>query len=186
MKVTFSLVALLFITSQTISAQPRPRPRPRPTPDARRIADDAQMTGLRSLRRASRRPAKIEIERGVLRSAALDVRVPVGVGTDGHAKARWFLNEFRSVLRLKDPSSELQLSRRSRDDNFLFFRRRHQGIPVFPGGIGIHMSGSQVWALAGDYVTEINVSPTPRITAARAEHIAKTQDERKGSVVGDT
>ena len=184
MKVTFSLVALLFITSQTISAQPRPRPRP--TPDMRRIADAAQMTGLRSLRRASRKPTKIKIEKGVLRSASLDVRVPVRVGTDGHAKARWFLNEYRSALRLKDPSSELQLSRRSRDDNFLFFRRRHQGIPVFPGGLGVHMNGSQVWALAGNYVTEIDVSSTPRITAARAEEIAKTEDERKGSVVGDT
>src|SRR5688572_9504639 len=106
MKVAFSLVALLFITSQTISAQPRPRPRP--TPDARRITDAAQMTGLRSLRRASRKPAKIEIEKGVLRRASLDVRVPTRIGTDGHAKARWFLNEYRSALRLQNPSSELQ------------------------------------------------------------------------------
>ncbi|HEV2883799.1 MAG TPA: M4 family metallopeptidase [Pyrinomonadaceae bacterium] len=182
MKLTFALIVLLFVSAQVGNAQPRPRPSPQP----REITEAAQNAAIRRLRSASSKPVELQMERGVLRSATLDIRVPARVGGDGHAKARWFLNEYRAALRLPNPSTDLQLARRSDDDKFLFFRRLHRGIPIFPGGIGVHLNGSRVWAVGGNYVAKVDVSPAPRLTAARAEEIAKREDKRAKSVLGDT
>ena len=96
-----SLVALLVLTS---SAKGQ-----RLTSD--RIADRAQTINLRRLRASSSMPLKISLDRGAVRFATFNVRVPARFERNSDTKASWFLNQFKGALRLKDPGVELQLSR---------------------------------------------------------------------------
>jgi hypothetical protein len=188
-----SLLALFFLTTASPVAHPpsgaqrRTPTRPRRPPDARQSADAAQASGIRRLRAASAVAPRLKLERGAVRFATLDVRVPARAGADADARAAWFVAEHRDLLRVKNPAADLQLTRRSPDGQFVFFRRRHLGIPVFPGGIGVHLRGSSVRALSGNYVAdEIDAGPVPRLTAAQAEQAARRYDRRSRAVLGDT
>lgn len=178
-----ALIALLVISP---FAHAQTRPKVKPAPDARRIADASQVAGFKRLRAASSVPANLKVERGAIRFASLNVRLPSSAGSSGPARAAWFLKEHRDAVRIKNPDTELQLARISRDERFVFFRRRHLGIPVFPGGIGVHLDKSRVRALAGNYVTEIDTSSTPRISAERAEALARDFDKLATGTLGVT
>jgi hypothetical protein len=60
-----------------------------------------------------------------VRRATFRIAVPSVAGSDPLARAQWFLNDYRGLLRLGDPSRELQLTRRSTDGQHLFFRQLH-------------------------------------------------------------
>jgi len=190
MKKLMAIMLLTILsTFTTTKAQDRSSSRAtgRATPRAdQRRADALQQAGLNRLRAASSIPLKARLEDGALRFAMLNIRVPANVGRDNLARANWFLNQYSGALRLREPSTELQFTRRSRDGNHIFFRRRHNGIPVFPGALGVHFNGSQVMALAGNYVPEITLSPIPLITAIRAEALAKAYDKTNPRTLGDT
>ena len=184
-------LALLVLTMTPGALPPsgaqrrRAAPPPQRTPDARQLADRAQTAGIRRLRAVSAVRPTLKLERGAVRFATLDVRVPASAGTSADVRASWFLGEHRNLLRVKDPSADFQLTRRSPDGEFVFFRRRHLGIPVFPGGIGVHLEGPRVRGLAGNYVTEIDTSPTPSLSAARAEELARGFARSAGHAHGD-
>jgi len=135
-------------------------------------ADSAQQTGLAQLKAASRTPMNLTLQRGAIRNALVEVPAPQAVGTDPLAVAQWFLREHRAALRLTNPDAQLQLVRRSRDGQHLFFRQRHNGIPVFPATLAVHLDGATVRGLGGAYLPDINLPATPRLTAAEAEDLA--------------
>ena len=66
----------------------------------------------------------------------------------------------------------MQFVRRSRDGQHLFFRQRHNGIPVFPATFGVHLDGTLVRSLGGSYAPDINLPAAPRLTAEEAEDLA--------------
>jgi Zn-dependent metalloprotease len=151
-------------------------------------ADQRQMAALARLRAASLVSPAIQLERGAVRFAMLRVPVPEKAGTDPVARAEWFLNEHRELLRLNDPSQELQLKRRSRDRQNLFFRQVHQGIPVFPAHLAIHLDGADIVAVSGRYVPPLAItrSPQPQLAKEQAEALALASAEASAKITGDT
>ncbi len=178
--------AITFASSNTAAGGPAPNgprlvvscalPDDLVAPDQSQ-ADQRQMAGIGRLKQTSRRALNFSLERGALNFAQFDVPIPQSAG-DPLAKARWFLDEYKDALRLENPDQQFQLSRRSDDGLHLFFRQRHNGIPVFPAELGVHMDGARVLSLGGGYVPEINTPSTPRLTAEQAESLA-------GALLGD-
>ena len=76
------------------------------------------------------------------------------------------------MLRLRDPSQDLQFVRRSDDDADLFFRQRYAGIPVLGSEINIHLLGDHITGVSGSYLSDLQLDPTPQISAERARQIA--------------
>src|SRR5690606_37862178 len=101
-------------------------------------------------------------------------------------QAEWFLDEYRDLLAIEDPSTELQLIRRSEDGQHFFYRQLHKGIPVFPGELAVHMDGGYVRGLNGGYVPHITVSHIPTLSAAQAEERALALSEAGSRITGDT
>ncbi len=134
--------------------------------------DTKQMNGLSRLRVASLVTPTLQLERGSLRYGAFQVTIPTIVSDTGIERAEWFTHVYSDLLRLNDPNNELQLIRRSPDDQHIFFRQLHLGIPVYPAELGVHLDGGQVTGVTGATVPEITVDPTPRLAAEQAERIA--------------
>ncbi|HEV2904641.1 MAG TPA: hypothetical protein VGW32_06320, partial [Pyrinomonadaceae bacterium] len=101
------------------------------------------------------------------------------------ARARAFLSAHGGVFGMSDteralaataaPASPLQLARVFTDglgQTHVKFDQRYQGISVFGAQIVVHLSSTGVKAANGDYVPEVNVGTTPKITAARASELA--------------
>ncbi len=106
---------------------------------------------------------------------------PTGVFTD--ALALWFLDEYQALLGTTDP---WQLSRRAPDGEHVFFRQLHDGVPVYPAEIGVHLDGNTVTGIGGAYVPEITLAPAPALTAAQAEQIAVNAADPAATVLGAT
>ena len=134
--------------------------------------EQQQAAGLSRLGQASQTPMTFKLQRGAVKHAELEVPAPANIGAEPLAIAQWFLRDHRAALRLTNPDAQLQLVRRSRDGQHLFFRQRHNGIPVFPATLGVHLDGTLVRGLGGNYVPDINLPATPRLTAAEAEDLA--------------
>ncbi len=143
-----------------------------PPPYDATAGDLRQMAGFARLEAASVTTPTFRLERGAVRFATLDVPVPLQVGSDGLARAQWFTRVYSDVLRLSDPTVELQLVRRTPDDQDIFFRQRHNGIPVFPAELGVHLYNGHVTMLGGGYQPDITLSPTPKLAARQAETLA--------------
>ena len=134
--------------------------------------DARQMAGFARLQAASLITPTLRLERGAVRFATLDVPVPTNILSDGLSRAQWFTRVFSDALRLDDPETELQLMRRSPDDQTLFFRQRHLGIPVFPAELAVHLDNGHVSIISGGYLPDISLAPTPKLTASQAETLA--------------
>jgi Zn-dependent metalloprotease len=134
--------------------------------------DAAQQTDLARLRTASVFAPTVQLEHGAVRFANFDLRVPDGVGRDSLARARWFLSDYRGLLRIPNPENDWQLARRSADGQHLFFRQLHNGIPVFPAELGVHLGANEIIGLGGRYVPDITLPLAPRLSAAEAEALA--------------
>jgi Zn-dependent metalloprotease len=135
-------------------------------------SDKRQLAGLARIKLASRTRATLRLDHGALTFADLQIAAPDGTGNDPLARAQWFLRAYSDTLRLANPDQELQLARRSRDGRHLFFRQRHNGIPVFPATVGIHLDAQNIRGLGGSYVPEITTPSTPRLSAREAEQLA--------------
>jgi Zn-dependent metalloprotease len=134
--------------------------------------DQAQKAGIGLLGAASRSPIQLKLKRGAISHALLEVPAPQNVGTEPLAIAQWFLREHRAALRLSNPDAQMQLTRRSRDGQHLFFRQRYNGIPVFPSALAVHLDGAMVRSLGGSYLPDITLPAVPRLTAKEAEDLA--------------
>jgi Zn-dependent metalloprotease len=135
-------------------------------------SDQRQLAGIARLKQRSIKPATIRLNQGAINFADLLIALPQDAGSDPLAKAQWFLRAYSDTLRLNDTDNEFQLTRRSHDGKHLFFRQRHNGIPVFPATLGVHLDGQNVRGLGGSYVPEITTPASPRLTARQAESLS--------------
>lgn len=151
-----------------------------------READQRQLADFARIRRQSAQPLQLQLTRGVPRFAMFDLPVPSEVAADGLSRAQWFLDEYRGLFRLSDPGTQLQLIRRSDDDQHLFFRQRHQGIPVWPAELAVHLADGHVRAVSGNYLPEITLSSIPQLSAPQAETLALSLSSPEMQVTGST
>ncbi len=96
----------------------------------------------------------------------------------GERTARGFLRKNRILLRLDDPDNELKLSRGERDDlgyRHLRFTQVHQGLPVWPAGLSVHLDpAGNVHLLDGAYAPSPSaVGTKPEIAAPEAARRAQ-------------
>jgi len=143
-------------------------------------ADQRQLARLNSLRAASTRAPLLAVERGALRTASFQIPVPTTVGPDKLARAKWFLGQYRAALRLDNPDAQLQLRRRSPDGNALFFRQLHQGVPVFPAFLGVHLAGEAVVGVHGRCPPRIELGSQPGLSASQAAATAIALEQAEG------
>ncbi len=76
--------------------------------------------------------------------------------------------------------------RRSPDDQHIFFRQLHHGIPVYPAEMAVHLDGAQVSGVSGKTLPEITTDPTPLLTLEQAETIALKLAGPNVTLNGDT
>ncbi|HEX6186641.1 MAG TPA: M4 family metallopeptidase, partial [Pyrinomonadaceae bacterium] len=104
------------------------------------------------------------------------------------ARARAFLSTHGGLFGMTDteralaatagPASPLQLVRVFDDGiggTHVKFDQRYQGLRVYGAQVVVHMTSTGVTAVNGDYIPAINVSTTPKVTAARAAEVALKQ-----------
>jgi len=146
--------------------------------------DAAQALDLARVGTESLTPTTLRVDEfgGGVRFASFALPLPAPLAADGATRARWFLDNYRALLRIDEASTEWQLVRRSADDRHLFFRQRHAGIPVYPAGLIVHLEPGTISGVAGRYVPDIVRSPVPRLDAQAAEAIATagTQAQPRG------
>jgi len=124
-----------------------------PTPDAGPPPEVGppvvpQQIALLALDEASARPMEVRFEGGVPTTIRMDVAVPPEPNGDKLRQGLGFLERFKDVYRLRSPVEQLYLDRvsaRGEDAlQHLYFRQRHQGLPVFGAMLNMQMSGDVV------------------------------------------
>jgi len=173
--------SLRFASRETVAVFGPPRivvscaPPTRDDPPDLSGREAGQQADLSRLASSSAEPLRFRPEEfgGGVRSASFSLPIPTPLARDGATRARWFLGEYRGLLRTPDPTTEWQLERRSDDDLHLFFRQRVHGIPVFPAQLAVHLDERHVIGLSGRYVPDIPRDPDPRLPAVQAEAIAR-------------
>ncbi len=158
-----------------------------PTPSPAQLSDQKQANDIARLYQSSPITPTVELMNGgAVRFASFTANLPPNSGANNLARARWFLNEYRSLIRLDDPAKELQYVRTSPDGGTFWFQQVHQGIPVHDAQLTVRIDGTTVRQVIGGYIPDINVSPAPRLTAQEAEAIALQQAGAKAQVIGGT
>lgn len=150
-----------------------PVPETLPPPSDGGVLDQAQKDAIDELKATSTQTVSLMLDHGAVRFADFEVAIPDDVARDGLAEAEWFLGEYTGLLRL--PPTDLQLYRRSRDGQHIFFRQVHEGIPVYGAELGVHMDDAgNVDGLGGIYLPELAADAQPTLDAAQAEVLATT------------
>ncbi|MCC7361042.1 MAG: M4 family metallopeptidase [Anaerolineales bacterium] len=149
-------------------------------------ADAAQAAALDLLRANSRLPVTMALRDGAVSALDLALSLPAGSGSGTVERARWFLNEYRDLLRLPEPDHELQHVRVSRDGEMAFFRQTRQGIPVYGSHAAVWVHDNEVRYVGGTYLPDIGVAAEPRLSAEQAEAVALALAGAEARPVGDT
>jgi Zn-dependent metalloprotease len=138
------------------------------------IAEAAEVAALRSLRASSVRPVELRAQRGVLRMLRCDVTPAAAVGNDPLALALSFLNSYKGLLGLANPSADLFLDSIQTEGRrkHLFFQQRSGGLPVIGGEVVVHLEGRRILGVNGHAVRDVPVLPKGRLSAARARALA--------------
>lgn len=157
-----------------------------PVPADETAADLAQEADANRLGQESGVTPGLQFIGSAVRFGSFQLTVPPEVGTDPLARATWFLDNYRNLLRVDDPAVEFQLIRTSDDGQHLFFRQRHAGIPVFGAELGLHFDGAVLSSVAGAYIPGITLASYPTLTAERAEALALAAGGEGAAVNGDT
>jgi Thermolysin metallopeptidase, catalytic domain/Thermolysin metallopeptidase, alpha-helical domain len=166
-----------FHSRETLKIEDRPslvvrcNPIQKAVPADSALMDARQMAAFKKLKADSALTPWIQVDQGGVRIARLDLPIPPAAGATGSERARWFVSTYADALRLRDPATQMQLARRSRDGQHIFFRQLHEGIPVIPAELGVHMQDGRIVIVGGGYVPDITADPTPKLTAAEAEKI---------------
>jgi Zn-dependent metalloprotease len=181
--------AAVFASREAGAAAPRLVIECGPAPVAATVdnsaADAQQALALAALEQASSTTVTVQIEAGVVRHLTFDLAPPAGVPTDTLAQATWFLDEQRELLRLTDPATDLQLTRRGEHELQLTFRQLHHAIPVDPARVVVSMDQDSVVGLAGAYVPTITLPPTPTVSSADAAMLALAAAGPGATLSGD-
>jgi Zn-dependent metalloprotease len=152
-----------------------------PTPDAGPPPEVGppvvpQQIALLALDEASARPMEVRFEGGVPTTIRMDVAVPPEPNGDKLRQGLGFLERFKDVYRLRSPVEQLYLDRvstRSEDAlQHLYFRQRHQGLPVFGAMLNMQMSGDAVRMTHGRWLPDLPAFRAPALSAERAVGLA--------------
>lgn len=149
-------------------------------------ADLGQEAALEQLEQSSSQTVTVQLEDGVVRHLTFDLTAPTGVPTDTLSRAQWFLDDHRTLLRLDDPATSLQLIRRSPDGLHLTFRQLHNGIAVDPAQLIVSLDPDGVLGVAGNYAPSITLAFTPTVSSANAEAVALAAYGPDAELIGDT
>ena len=144
-----------------------------------------QLAGIERLTSQSSVPPMIQLgESGAVRFATFNITAPSTL-TDALSRAIWFTQEYADLMRVVNPSQDLQFVRRSPDETDLFFRQRYNGIPVIGSEIGIHLQGEHITGLSGSYLSDLQLDTTPQITAERAREIILATIDTRAQVISE-
>jgi Zn-dependent metalloprotease len=149
-------------------------------------ADLDQAAGLARLRQNSSLSPTVELENGAVRFALFRLPIPGDQRGSPVDSAWWFLNEYSDLLRLPNPQAQLQFAGYSDDHANLSFRGLHNGIPVYPAELTVHLDGSDVVGVNGRYIPSVTLPPTPRLDALHAETLALAKSSPGAALAGDT
>jgi predicted outer membrane repeat protein len=163
-----------------VAAPPAAQP---PPPPVELVA--AQETALEQLTAASEGEAAPNLEDGRLRGVAFSAPLPPSLGDDPVIQATWVLTQY-NVFGLADPLAELQFAGRSADNQHLFFDQVHAGLPVFPGGVAVHLDRDTAIGLSGGVASVANLAPEPALGQAHAEQQALAASPAGLEIIGDT
>ncbi len=155
-----------------------------PTP-----GDAAQLAGLGLLSAGSSVTPSITLgDRGAVRSARFEVKIPPAHRGNPRAAAAWFLEAIRGLIRLGDPTHELQLIRESSDGSHshLAYRQRHAGIPVEGAELIVHLTDLLITGIDASYAPELTVFTEPRLSASEAVALALAAQGDGALRFGDT
>ena len=90
-------------------------------------------------------------------------------------QAHDFFNRYGNLFHMKNPAAELALiNATDADGSHLRFQQMYKGIPVWGAQLLVHSQDGQLTAINGHYQPGIDLNPTPGLTAAQAETIART------------
>jgi Zn-dependent metalloprotease len=142
-------------------------------------ATDPQMQALLQLGAASRRPLQTRFEQGLPRFVGMDVPIPAPVGSDPVAQALDFLDSYRDLFQVSDPSGELYVKRLSSDElgTTVVLGQQRDGIPVFAGELAVHLEPDRIVAVSGHHLDELPELPPPNFDATGAEAVARSLAE---------
>ncbi|MCE7981937.1 MAG: hypothetical protein DYG89_12145 [Caldilinea sp. CFX5] len=152
----------------------------------RTLGDAAQLAQLTRLQQSSVISPQIQLQDGMLTSALLDVPLPAISGNNPISRTRWFLREYRDLLRLDDPDRQLQFARRSPDGMVTFYRQLHEGIPVYGSNVSLLEGQGRVLSVLGNYVPFIERDGVAQLSADEANALALPLVAAEAAIVGDT
>jgi Zn-dependent metalloprotease len=148
-------------------------------PADRAAKDAAQQAALQKLTQNSAAAPSVTFgQQGGVLHATFRVAVPADAGKpsagvdESEARARWFLTEYKGLLRLNDPAAELELERRDDTNSHLRFRQLVDGVPVEGGELVVHLAGATVIGLDGYYLPDAAPLGAPALDAATATGLA--------------
>jgi predicted outer membrane repeat protein len=145
----------------------------------------AQDAALEELAIVNGGALELSVEEGRVRGVFFSAPIPPAVGSDPVVQATWVLTAY-NVFGLPDPLVDLQFAGRSADNQHLFFDQVHAGLPVFPGGVAVHLDGDAAIGVTGGVAPVFALAPVPRLSQADAEQHALTHAEAGLEVIGDT
>jgi len=150
-----------------------PRGDSHPEPNRREMTQDAAGRALEDLREASETPVETRAVDGSMVSVLASVPV-ADPGGDPVANALSFLGKYADLYDLEDPLEELYPTRVVADEEgeHVFFRRRYGDLPSFNGGLGVHISRSQVVSTFGRLGPALPGFEGARISREKAEDVA--------------
>lgn len=161
-------------------------PRYEGNPPDRSAADQAQTDDLARLAQISTATPEVKLGlQGGVENATFALQVPAGVSGDNENRARWFLNEFRGLLRLTDPESELELTQRNDTNLDLRFRQLLDGVPVEGGELVVHLAGDHVVGLTGFYMPDLVSLGAPALPPGLAGELARAASGNGSSSQGE-
>ncbi len=137
-------------------------------PDECEDLDPPMLSGWNALRNASLLPARVRLDRGT--AAFVRVKVPVSKSANSLEQAHEYLLRFRELYGLKDPRTDLVLSRVTEQHGaHFFFAQVHQGLRVLHSEIGVHILNGEVLAATGRYIPGLPVFPRATVRTSSAE-----------------
>ena len=154
-----------------LSSCGRDPPPPQPVDGAEDGLSDESGADLDRLRENSSIPLQIRFRDGIVASAHF--KIPASLEKDPVLRALDFLGDYPELYRI-DGDKDLHLERLSDDEDgsHVFFGQLHEGLPVFHGGLSVHIVHDQVVGTSGAYLTEFPENRKPTVLAKDAAGIA--------------
>ncbi len=156
-------------------------------PEAPPLAPDVtsaeQEAALKELQADSVEPVELRIDGGTVAYAGFYVPVPDDAGDDPAAQGQWFIDEYTDLFGM-DASDGLQLIRMSDDGRHLFYRQRHDGVPVLGAELALHLRDDAVVGFNGNYTADGLPPPVPVVDAPQAEALAIAASTVGNSTIG--